>query len=331
MGVKVTANSKQKLKLLYLQKMLDEETDGEHGLSMTEILERLAAEGISAERKSIYRDLDVLRGFGLSIGTIRRMPVEYTLENRNLDLAEIMLLVDAVQSSKFLTKRTSKRLVDKISTLACVHDRDKLDKLVHVDGRIKSQNDSVFYNVDTIHEALARKRKVRFSYYKYGTDLERKIQHEGKPYVLTPVKIVFSDGFYYLVTWSDKHEDFVRFRVDRMRFVQVSEERATSNERIANYAFEDFEHKSFGMFDGEEVTAHLLVQPDAMDIIVDRFGLDITSHGVDDGCAEVLVPVRKSAQFFGWVAGMDGSVTISGPESLRGEYLAWLKDLADRS
>lgn len=324
----MAANSKQKLKLLYLHKILSEETDATHGLSMAQILEKLEEEGISAERKGIYRDLGILREFGCTINTIQRMPVEYTLEKGGLDLEELSLLVDAVRSSRFLAQQMSNRLVKKLSALASVHERGALEGRVHVDGRIKSQSDSVFYNVDTIHEAMRSKRKVEFLYYKYDVHMERAVQHDGAPYVLTPVQVVFADGFYYLITWSDTHADFVRFRVDRMRLVQVSKEKATRNERIANYDLEDFAYQAFGMFDGKVVKAKLLVAPDAMDIVADRFGTDVHTKVLADGSAEVAVTVRKSAQFFGWVAGMDGAVSICGPKALVDEYRTWLKDLA---
>ena len=325
----MTGNAKQKLKLLYLYQMLAQETDTEHGLTMTEILQRLADEGITAERKGIYRDLDVLRNFGLNITTIQRMPVEYTLERTGMTLPEIMLLVDAVQSSKFLTKRTSDRLVERIRGLASTREREQLDKAVHVDGRIKSQNESVFHNVDTIHEAIRLKRKVQFMYFKYDTDMKRKAQHDGRPYVLTPVQLVFSDGMYYLVAWSDAHKGFANYRVDRMRLLHVTNEAATRNELIANYAYENFAYQAFGMFDGPVVKAKLRVQPEAMDIIVDRFGRTVPVRVYKDGSADVSVTVRKSAQFFGWVAGMDGAITIAGPKALVGEYRDWLKKLAE--
>ncbi len=324
----MVANSKQKLKLLYLYKMLDEQTDATHGLSMTQILQNLEAEGITAERKGIYRDLRVLGEFGCTINTIQRMPVEYTMAKPGLDLAELTLLVDAVQSSKFLTKQTADRLAKKLSALASVHERKALKGRVHVDGRVKSQSDSVFYNVDTIHEALRAKKKVSFLYYKYDAHVQPALQHDGKPFVLTPVHVVFSDGFYYAIMWSDKYEDFVRFRVDRMRLVQLDEQAATRNEKIANYDLEDFAYQSFGMFDGKVTSAKLLVQPEAMDIVVDRFGTDVKSKVLKDGSAEVVVTVRESAPFYGWIAGTDGAVRLSGPKRLVKDYRAWVARLA---
>lgn len=327
----MAANSKQKLKLLYLYKMLDEQTDSTHGLSMAQILEKLEAEGITAERKGIYRDLGILREFGCKIDTIQRMPVEYTMAKSGLTLDELTLLVDAVQSSRFLTQQTANRLVKKISQLASTHEREALKGRVHVDARVKSQSDSVFYNVDTIHEAIREKKKLRFLYYKYDNHFERKIQHKGEPYILTPVQVVFVDGFYYLITWSDKHEGFVRFRIDRMQLVQVDKEPATRNQQIANYDLQDFAYQSFGFYDGEVVRAKLAVAPDTMDIVADRFGTEVRTKAKDDGGAEVSVTVRKSAQFFGWVAGTNGAVTIVGPKALVKEYRAWLKKLLKKA
>jgi len=326
----MTANGKQKLKLLHLYKMLAEQTDAEHGLTMAQILQNLAELGISAERKGIYNDLNVLREFGCTINTIQRMPVEYTMEKSGLDLSELTLLVDAVRSCRFLTQRTASRLVRKLSALASVHEREALKGRVHVDGRVKSQSDSVFYNVDTLHEAMREKRKVRFLYYKYDRDMRPVAQHGGKLYSETPVQVVFANDNYYLIAWSDAREDFVRFRVDRMRLLQVSDERATRNQRIANYAFEDFAYQAFGMYEGEPVSTRLRVAPDAMDIIADRFGTGVPVRPREDGGAEVSVTVRKSAVFFGWVAGMNGAVTIAGPKALAEEYRSWLQGLASQ-
>ena len=327
----MAANGKQKLKLLYLYQMLDEQTDAEHGLSMAQILQKLEEQGISAERKGIYKDLGVLREFGCTIDTIQHMPVEYTMRKTGLDLAELTLLVDAVESSRFLTQRTASRLVKKLSALASVHEREALKRRVHVDGRVKSQSDSVFYNVDTIHEAMRLKRKVAFLYFKYDNSMKPQAQHEGKLYVQTPVHVVFANGNYYLICWSDNHEDFVRFRIDRMRLLQVSDEKATRNQQIANYAFEDFAYQAFGMYEGKPASAKLRVAPDAMDIVADRFGTDVPVRPRKDGGAEVSVTVRKSAQFFGWVAGMNGAVTIAGPKRLAEEYRTWLQGLAEQA
>ena len=191
------AVNRQKLKLLYLMRMLEEETDAEQGLTMAQILERLEAQGITAERKGIYRDIEALREFGLDVRTYQRAPVEYALERRDFAFHELLLLVDAVQSSRFLTQRKSDALVAGVKRLATKRQRKLLDKRVHVEGRIKMQNESVFYSVDRIQEALAGKRKISFTYFKYDAEKRKKLQHDGRRYVETPVQLVYSEGYYY--------------------------------------------------------------------------------------------------------------------------------------
>ena len=334
----MATNSKQKLKLLYVYRMLMEETDDKHGLSMTQILSKLAQEGIQAERKSIYNDLEALRKFGLEITTIPHCPVEYTVVKDKPTLSEVALLMDAVQGSKFLTESKSNHLAKMVKNMASVPQRAQLKKRVHVEGRIKSQNDSVFHNVDTIHEAMRLKRKVQFMYFKYGPDLERHPTRKDN-YLHTPVKIVYTDGFYYLVTWSDNNEDFVTFRIDRMHLVQVSEEAATRNKRIANYAFEGFEHKAFGMFDGNPENVTLHCTGGGIDVVVDAFGreklkpLNVEKAGVDaegksvSGACDVHVPVVVSPQFYGWLAGLSGIVELTAPKSAVSAYKQWLRGL----
>lgn len=324
----MAARNIQKLKLLHLYRMLERETDAQQGLTMAEILVRLEEQGIAAERKSIYRDIETLREFGFDVRTYQKSPVEYALVREGLSLSEIALLVDAVQSSRFLSERTSKRLVAGIKSVVSEREQAALDRRVHVQGRIKRQSESVFRNVDIVHEALQARRKVQFVYFKYGPDLEPVLQHEGQAYVLTPVRLVYSEGFYYLVTYSDAHKDFVTFRLDRMRQLQVAEEPATRNSAIANWAFANAGLQSFGMMDGKVVKPTLRVREGFMDAVVDRFGTDVQPRPTSGGCAEVRVAVNKSPQFFAWIAGMDGGITLAGPPSLVEEYHAWLLKLA---
>lgn len=324
------AKQRQKLKLVYLMRMLEEETDEERGLSMPQIIERLEALGITAERKSIYRDLAVLRETGVDIRKLPTRPVEYALVKSELGLDDVMMLIDIVQSSRFITERKSNKLVKSLKGLVSERERKLLDKRVHVSGRVKSQNESVFHNVDVIHEALQRRRKIEFLYFSYGTDLKRTARHEGKRYELTPVKVVYAEGNYYLAAYDDAEEKVKTFRIDRMELLQVGDAPATRCAAIANYEYEDFAHQSFGMFHGEPVCATLHVDAPLMDAIVDRFGreVDVVRRGAS--YADVRVNVRKSPQFFGWVAGLNGGVTIKAPKKLEAEYREWLRSLIEK-
>ncbi len=320
-------DSKQRLKLLYLLRILSDESDDERGLTMPQIIDRLNEYGISAERKAVYRDLEALRVYGFEIGTLPRRPVQYVLKGRLFDQAELLLLVDAVQSSRFLTKSRSDSLVRSLRSLASKRKGRELARHVHVEGRIKMQNESVFYNVDVIQEALARKRKVSFRYFKYDEGKQQRLQHEGERYVETPVVLTYVDGCYYLVVYNDKHEGFATYRVDRMTSLMVSDEPATRNEAVASFDISTYEARVFGMFAGDPVKATLRVHADAMGAVIDKFGRDVETMAIGDGWARVYAHVMESPTFFGWLAQFGSLVTIEAPERLRASYQEHLRGI----
>ena len=309
------AINRQKLKLLYLMRMLEEETDAERGLTMAQIIGKLEALGISAERKSIYRDIEALREFGVDVRTYQRAPVEYAVEHRAFAFAELQLLVDAVQSSRFLTQRKSDALVEGVKQLASRRQRALLDKRVHVEGRIKMQNESVFGSVDRIQEAIALKRRISFVYFKYDAAKRKALQHNGERYIETPVQLVYAEGYYYLVVFNEKHDDFANYRVDRMDRIEVLDEPALKNERIATFDARELESRAFGM--DEEV----------MGAVIDRFGKDVESVPTGEKQARVYATVMKSPVLFGWLAQFGGRVRIEKPTALAQEYRAYLEDI----
>lgn len=319
--------NRQKLKLLYLMQMLEEQTDAEQGLTMTQILEKLEELGISAERKSIYRDIEALREFGVDVRTYQRAPVEYAVERRAFAFAELQLLVDAVQSSRFLTQRQSDALVEGVKQLASTREQTLLDKRVHVEGRIKMQNESVFYSVDRIQEALAAKRKISFTYFKYDAAKRKAPQHDGERYVETPVQLVYAEGYYYLVVFNEKHDDFANYRVDRMDRIEVLDEPALKNERIATFDALELESRAFGMYSGQPVSATLLVDESVMGAVVDRFGKDVESVEVGKGKARVYAVVMKSPVLFGWLAQFGECVRVEKPVSLARDYRDYLASI----
>ncbi len=318
------AVNRQKLKLLYLMRMLEEETDAEQGLTMSQILERLEAQGITAERKGIYRDIEALREFGLDVRTYQRAPVENALERRDFAFHELLLLVDAVQSSRFLTQRKSDALVEAVKRLASARQCALLDKRLHVEGRIKMQNESVFHSVDRIQEAIAQKRQIPFVYFKYDAAKEKVLQHGGERYVETPVQLVYAEGYYYLVVFNEKHDDFATYRVDRMDRIKITDAPAVKNERIATFDAQELEGRAFGMYSGESVAATLLVSGEAMGAIIDRFGKDVESLPAGEGWARVYATVMKSPVLFGWLAQFGDRVHIEKPASLAAEYRDYL-------
>lgn len=320
-------NSKAKLKTLYVRQILEEETDAEHGLSMRQLIERLSGLGIEAERKSVYRDIDILREFGVDIETFQRNPVEYAIVRRDFSLSELMLLIDAVASCKFLTTTQSNSLIANLKSFASDRQRGLLDRRIHVEGRIASKSDGVFSSVDEIHRALRERKKIEFMYYRYNVDGKRCPTHGGEPHLVTPVGIAYEDGFYYLTAWNDKHEGMTEFRIDRMGRPRITDVPATRNDAITHHTYDKNEYEYFGRFDGEQMTVVLQVEDGKVEIVRDRFGDGAVISRLDDRTARALVKIRKSEQFFGWIAGLGGTVTIEGPKRLREEYRAYLRSL----
>lgn len=322
-------NPKAKLKTLYVMRILQEETDAEHGLSLREIIERLEAYGIPAERKGLYRDIETLREFGLDIKTYQRNPVEYAIDHRDFSLAELMLLVDAVESCKFLTARQSRQLTTNLKLLASDAQRALLDRRIHVSGRIASKNESVFGNIDLLHEALRKRVKVAFKYYRYDIDGTRVATRNGAKHVVTPVGIAFAEGYYYLSAWSDEHDAMSEFRIDRMGGLTLSSEPAVKNAEILYHTYEGSEYEMFGRFGGELLTVTLLVDAGKIEIIMDRFGNSVEIYPYDADHAKAVVKVCKSEQFFGWIAGLGGTVRIGAPKALKREYEDYLRSLIE--
>lgn len=321
------AKEVSKERLLALLKIMFENTDDEQGLTLEQILEELEAAGVSAERKALYRDFEALNNAGIEIQRQHVKPVRYFLAKRPFTKSELLLLIDAVQGSRFITSRQSTSLVRSIKSLGSKHQVKGLEKHVHVGGRVKSQNDSVFRNVDVIQEAIAAKRMLSFKYTGYDCSARVQLRHGGQPYTQTPVQLMYSDGFYYLVCYSEKYDDFANYRVDRMCDIHVTQQRATRNVRIATFDADEYDRRVFGMFSGSSVRAVLRVRESAMNAVIDRFGKDARVSDMGDGTARVSVAAMATPVFFGWIAQFAGQITVESPSSLRQGYASYLHEL----
>lgn len=200
---------------------------------MPQIIQRLAEHGVSAERKSIYADLDALREFGIDVRTYRTSPVEYGIVPDEFSLEELMVMVDAVQSCRAITQRQADSLVRSIKRLTNKEDREVLDRCIHVEGRIKSKSDSVLSTVDKIHDAIRSKSSVTLVY-KRASSVDRTSKpSRGKKHKVTPIEVAYDDGFYYLTAWDEDSKDIREFRLDRIRGMIAGEPgSATANEQI---------------------------------------------------------------------------------------------------
>jgi predicted DNA-binding transcriptional regulator YafY len=269
--------------------MLMEETDDEHGLTMADIIDRLDERGISAERKSVYSDIALLREFGLDIITRGGGKAEYFIGSREFEHPEITLLIDAVQSSKFLTERKSAQLIDKLKTLVSVHDARNYDRQVYVAGRVKMQNESVFYNVDAIQRALNAKRKISFKYYDYDFSKKKVARKDGSDYIVNPMGLTYVDEYYYLVAYTEKHDNFTSYRVDRMMKLAILEEPSVRAPERGRFNMREYCQRSFGMFGGEDIMVELTFHRALMNVMVDRFGKDVRVERIDAEFLEAIL------------------------------------------
>ena len=316
----------QKMKLLYLMRVLLERTDEDHALTIQEILSALSGYGIKAERKSIYTDLELLRQYGLDIEMVQTKTFGYYVASRQFELPELKLLVDAVQSSRFITRKKSEELIKKLSSLTSVHQAKQLRRQVFVADRPKAINESVYYTIDAIHAAINDGRKIQFKYFDYNFSKTRVYRRDGERYTHTPLALCWNDDKYYLICYSSKHDGFTHYRVDRMSEVSVSEEKA---DRIDNKRFNVSEHikQVFGMYGGEVVEATLCFDSSLINTVLDRFGGDIGLYKTGE-CFEIHVEVAESPVFLSWIMQFGDKAEIIAPDSLRKAMGRFIKELS---
>ena len=308
-------------------KILLEQTDETHSITMSEIITALKSYGIRAERKSIYSDMENLRLFGMDIiGEQREGTFHYYVGGRQFELAELKLLVDLVQSSKFITVKKSNELIKKIEGFASRHEASQLQRQVYVSGRIKTMNESIYYNVDRIHTAINENSKIKFQYFQWDIHKKMVLRKEGAWYEMSPWALSWNDENYYLIAFDSKEDIIKHFRVDKMLHIEVTGDKREGEERFKVLDMADYAKKTFGMFGGEEQTVKLFCENTIVGAIIDRFGKDIFMTRVDEAHFAVNVNVVVSRQFLAWVFGLGEKVKIVGPESV----VQQMKDEAGR-
>lgn len=307
----------QKFKLYRLAQIMLDLTDEEHYLTMPEIIEKLGRYEITADRKSIYADLRDLEVLGIEVeGEPVGNKYHYHVVNRPFELPELKLLVDAIQSSKFVTEKKTNTLIKKLEKLVSNYDAMKLQRQVYVSGRIKTMNESVYYTVDAIHNAISENRKIRFQYYQWNIKKEMELRHDGAYYHISPWGLLWDDEYYYLVGFDSEVKQIKHYRVDKMLHIQMSEEVREGKEYFRKFDMADYAKKSFGMFGGKEQQVKLLVENHLAGVIIDRFGKDVMMFPADEEHITVNVNVRVSNQFLGWIISLGDGVKIVGPEEV---------------
>ena len=307
-------SQKQKLKLLYLMQYLTQHSDEAHPVGIAQMVEMLAERGILAERKSLYADLEALREFGLDIVQARGK----TVGTRDFELPELKLLVDSVQSSKFITQRKTLALIRKIESLASVHDAAALQRQVYVRNRVKSMNESVYYNVDEISSAITADKKIRFLYFEYTVKKERRYRHDGAFYEVSPYALMWDDENYYMLAYDAQTASIRHYRVDKMAQISTLESFRDGKDAFRKVDMSAYSKKVFGMFAGEAETVRLRFSNHLAGAVIDRFGRDVMLIREDDEHFSVSIEAVVSPQFYAWVFGFGAEAEILSPAKVRG-------------
>ena len=304
----------QKRKLFSLLSLFINETDESHGLSMSEIIEKLGKDGISAERKSIYDDILTLGEIGFPVITLPERPPKYTLAERPFELAELKMLVDSVESSRFITKGESRALIAKLKAYAGKYHAHELSRQVYVEDRIKTENVDTLETVDLIHRAINSARKISFFYFDYTGRKKKVYRRDGKRYIASPASLILSDGNYYLVGYDSEAGSYKNFRVDKMAEPKVEDEKIDA--RVVDLRFNpaEYSRKIFGMYGGREELVTLECREHLAGVIIDRFGIEPSFFPTEFGF-RVSVRVMISPTFYAWLLGFGSDMRLLSPES----------------
>ena len=312
----------QKLKLLYLKKFLEEQSDENHPVNTERILEYLAAHDIKAERKSIYSDIACLQDFGMDIIHQPGRGGGYYLASREFELPELKLLVDAVQSSRFLTTKKSMQLITKLSSLASQYEAGGLKRQVMVTGRVKTMNESIYYTVDQLHEAIAKNSQIKFRYTEWGVD--RKRHDRPGPYEASPYGLIWDDEYYYLVAYSPRH-GMTHYRVDKMADITLTGEPRYIDSAAKKLDAAAYGRNVFGMFGREVKSVRMRFHNSLAGVVIDRFGADTMLIPDGEEYFTFAMDIAVSPMFYGWIAGFGEKAKILSPQSVIDGYFELCK------
>ena len=316
-------NPNQKKKLYYLYKILHDYTDDEHALTMPQIQEKLMFYEVTADRKSLYDDIETLRelGFDVIMEKDGRSAV-YHLGTKDFEIAELKLLVDSIQASKFITAKKSRDLIKKLTGLVSKFEASQLEREVVVQGRIKTMNESIYYLVDELHTAISRKRMIRFEYLKWDLNKEL-VRKRDKSYQVSPWALTWDDENYYMIAYDDEAGKLKHYRVDKMRRIEILNDLRHGENEFNKYDLAEYSKMNFGMFGGERVKVKLRFKNDLVGVLIDRFGKEITVRPTQDPeWAEANVDVAMSNQFLGWVFSLGEGVKIVSPKEAVDRFLS---------
>ncbi len=318
----------QKLKILYVLKILTEETDEDHVMGASAILSRLLDYGIKAERKSVYDDIEQLRSFGYDIVFVKsRTQGGYYRGSREFELPELKLLVDAIQASRFMTVKKSRELIGKLEKFAGREEARQLQRQVYVAGRVKTERENIYYNVDAVHRALQEQVQISFLYMEWGLDGKLHPKRGGKRYRVSPWALLWSDENYYMIGFDGQADMIKHYRVDKMQDISLLQLKRLGETAFADFDLAAYANRTFSMYGGTTMEVSLLFANHLSGVVMDRFGKDTGMRPVDADHFTVRVKVAVSGQFFGWLTGLGTGVKLLGPEEVVQDYREHLEKI----
>lgn len=327
----MSRGTNQKFKFTYLMQIMLAKTDEEHSLTMPQIMKELEKYDVTAERKSIYADFqDMTEKFGVEIikEQIGR-ETYYHVGYREFELAEVKLLIDAIQSSKFITRTKSRELITKIKGFVSEHQAKQLQRQVFINDRVKTMNESVYYNVDDIHTAISENKKIRFKYYKWDINKKLVPRHNDDWFVVSPWALTWDDENYYLVAFDDWDHKIKHYRVDKMMKISITEEKRDGKEAFKNFDMAEYSKATFGMYQGTRKKVRIQFVNSMCGVFIDRFGKEISFKPLDEEHSELQVDVNVSPQFFGWIFSLGKNVKVTGPEEVVKEMKKFAGDFME--
>lgn len=320
----------QKMKTLYLMQILLERTDEKHILTAKELAAALQEYGYLAERKSIYTDIEALQRYGMDIVQQKGSNPGYYVASRMFELLEVKLLIDAVQSSKFITVKKSEELIKKLEGMVSKYEAYQLQRDVFIYNRPKTENETIYYTVDQIHTARHCNVKISFQYTEWAIKKELRMKKNGAFYQVSPWALIWDNEKYYLIAYDEAADRMKHYRIDKMQNITILEEERVGREKFLHFDLASFAKKTFGMYGGYEETVTIQCHNSLVGVMLDRFGQDIPLVPIDDEYFYAKPLIVVSPQFFGWLTGLGEKVKITGPEKVKKEYIMYLNRILEK-
>lgn len=308
---------------LLVLKYLHDKTDEDHLVTIKDINDCLKEDQLDADRETVADCIKELQETGYDIVCVRSTQNRYYMRSRPFTLAEVKLLVDAVQSSRFISEQQSREIVEKLSTLVGSYKADILKRHLYIGSRVKPENPNITEYIETIHSAVTQNKKITFRYFDYNAEKQKSLRRDGRLYHLSPFDLIWNNDMYYVVGVGNHNDMLLKYRLDRMQELELSDEER--REVPEGYNIADFFEKEFSMMTGNISTVELLCENKLMGSIIDKFGVDVQTEVIDLEHFKATVSVELSGVFFGWVIASQGTMRIVGPEDVVSRFQSLIR------